>query len=252
MNLPRKYSLTQNFLLSPKVFLSNHREIQGDHDKGSGLPLNFRKGKRGRDLSSLIYLPFSPPRCPCCFSVTFTSIADEDQEKHFAFFHWVTQVSCIPTHERKCTFSENRACWSGLPLPTSDSSSNSREAEGFSRTKSDRRARHLLFGLSLSLPPPRLSSFLCLCQGCPHCEGSPHPTHLFSLDLRHDAHCCSWNFSFLCLFLASPFFKIISFIPFLKIYLCVFLHWLENLYLCSAYCFLLTFFQSVCLFFRFA
>lgn len=64
MNLPRKYSLFQSFLLSPKVFLSNHRKIQGDHDKGSGLLLNFRKGKRGRDLSSLIYLPFSPPLLP--------------------------------------------------------------------------------------------------------------------------------------------------------------------------------------------
>lgn len=53
-----------------------------------------------------------------------------------------------------------------------DSSSNCREPEGFSRTKSDHQSStHSVFGLSSSL---RLSSFLCLFQGYPHYKGSTH------------------------------------------------------------------------------
>ena len=139
------------------------------------------------DLSPFLFLSLSLSlSLSSFFFSTFTWIVDEDEEKRFAYFFLSLSLFFSPlSTARVLVYARKRKCMHfhrkrSAPLVRFTS------ADGFvvefwretSRRFLSRyptlRSPSSVFGLSSSLL--RLSSFLCLCQGCPHCRGSPpHP-----------------------------------------------------------------------------
>ena len=109
------------------------------------------------------------------FSVTFTSIVDEDEEKRFAFLSFFFFFFSIKLHWCLCARAKTEM--HALSPKTERTSGRWicrwiwRETRRFlsKRTPIIELVRSV-FGLSSSLRG--LSSFPCLCQGCPHCGGS--------------------------------------------------------------------------------